>query len=578
MRASKLLSPTLREVPAEAEIISHQLLLRAGFIRKSAAGVYTYLPLAQRVIDKIKRIVREEMNRKGGQEITLPIIQPAELWQESGRWNVYGDELFRLKDRHGRDFALGPTHEEIITDLARNEVHSYKQLPLLLYQIANKYRDERRPRFGLMRGREFVMKDLYSFDKDQEGLDKSYQDMYDAYTRVFTRCGLDFRPVEADSGAIGGSDTHEFMALADSGEAEIAYCTKCDYAANTEKAEAKILPIEKGELLPMEEVNTPNTGTIEEVSQFLGLKPQDTIKTLIFATEKGIVVAILRGDRNLNEVKLQKVADVIELNMASSEVVEALTGAKPGFAGPVGLKSGMEVNGQKVILVVADLEVANLTNPVAGANKDDFHIKNVNLGRDYEVDTLSDIRLVAEGDLCPHCEGDFQFARGIEVGQVFKLGTKYSEALNARFLDEQGKSLPMVMGCYGIGVTRTMSAVIEQKNDEFGIVWPMSIAPYHVVLVPVSEKDPQQVEVAENLYKELQASGIDVLLDDRKERPGVKFKDADLIGYPIRVTIGSKTLQEGKVEVKHRNEAESQLISVDEVVNYLIDEIYKQLS
>lgn len=578
MRASKLLSPTLREVPAEAEIISHQLLLRAGFIRKSAAGVYTYLPLAQRVIDKIKRIVREEMDRKGGQEITLPIIQPAELWQESGRWNVYGDELFRLKDRHGRDFALGPTHEEIITDLARNEVHSYKQLPLLLYQIANKYRDERRPRFGLMRGREFVMKDLYSFDKDQEGLDKSYQDMYDAYTRVFTRCGLDFRPVEADSGAIGGSDTHEFMALADSGEAEIAYCTKCDYAANTEKAEAKILPVEKGELLPMEEVNTPNTGTIEEVSQFLGIDPKDTIKTLIFTTEKGIVVAILRGDRNLNEVKLQKVADVIELNMASSEVVEALTGAKPGFAGPVGIKSGMEVNGQKVTLVVADLEVANLTNPVAGANKDDFHIKNVNLGRDYEVDTLSDIRLVAEGDLCPHCEGDFQFARGIEVGQVFKLGTKYSEALNARFLDEQGKSLPMVMGCYGIGVTRTMSAVIEQKHDEFGIVWPMSIAPYHVVLVPVSEKDPQQVEVAENLYKELQASGIDVLLDDRKERPGVKFKDADLIGYPIRVTIGSKTLQEEKVEVKHRNEAESQLISVDEVVNYLIDEIYKQLS
>jgi prolyl-tRNA synthetase len=551
------MSPTLRETPAEAEVISHQLLLRAGYIRKSAAGVYTYLPLALRVIKKISAIVREEMESKGGQEITLPIIQPAELWLESGRWNVYGDELFRLKDRHGRDFALGPTHEEIITDLVRGEVHSYKQLPLLLYQIANKYRDERRPRFGLMRGREFIMKDLYSFDRDEAGLDVTYNNMYEAYTRVFTRCGLNFRAVEADSGAIGGNNSHEFMVIAESGEAGIVYCDQCDYAANVEKAEAIAQEPVSEKLEAMGEVATPGAKTIQEVCALLDIAAEKTIKTLIYQTEKGLVVALLRGDRTLNEIKLQKMADTLQLNMAEDFAIRGLTGAEAGSTGPVGLPKGKKAaKEQELYLVVADLEIAKLINGVCGGNKTGCHLTNVNYERDFIADKVADIRTVEVGERCLKCGAPLQSARGIEVGQVFKLGTKYSSALNATFLDENGKSKELVMGCYGIGVSRTMAAALEQNFDENGIIWPVSIAPYHVVLVPVSNKDAEQMAAVEKLYLELTNLGVEVVLDDRNERPGVKFKDADLIGYPYRITVGPKGLQEGIVEVLRRRDGE----------------------
>ncbi|MDA8233401.1 MAG: proline--tRNA ligase [Clostridia bacterium] len=567
MKASQLLSPTLRETPAEAEVISHQLLLRAGFIRKSAAGVYTYLPLAQRVLKKISDIVRQEMDREDGQEITLPIIQPAELWQESGRWNVYGDELFRLKDRHGRDFALGPTHEEIITDIVRGEVHSYKQLPLLLYQIANKYRDERRPRFGLMRGREFIMKDLYSFDRDEEGLAVSYKKMYDAYSRIFTRCGLKFRPVEADAGAIGGTGgTHEFMVIADSGEADIVYCDACDYAANVEKAEAKASIGAKETALELEDVSTPAVKTIDELASFLGVSPEKMIKTLVYRTEKGLVAALVRGDRQLNEIKLQNLVDTVQLHLADDETVRLLTGAAVGFAGPVYLPKSVCVQGEEItVKIIADEEVIHISNAVTGANKTDFHFRNVNHGRDFTPDQVADIRLAEPGEPCPRCDAALKSARGIEVGQVFKLGTKYSKALGANFLDENGKSREMVMGCYGIGVSRTMAAAVEQNYDENGIIWPVSIAPYHVVVVPVSSKDEEQVKAAEKIYQELKDLGVEAVLDDRNERPGVKFKDADLIGYPVRITIGPKTLAENKVEVFVRQQGQTTLEAIDSV-------------
>lgn len=562
MRASELMAPTLREVPAEAEVASHILMLRAGMIRKSAAGVYTYLPLAYRTLKKIMQIVREEMDAKGGQELMLPIIQPAELWQESGRWDVYGDELFRLKDRHGRNFALGPTHEEIITDLVRGEVRSYKQLPLLLYQMQNKYRDERRPRFGLMRGREFIMKDLYSFDRDEAGLDVTYQKMYEAYTRIFSRCGLEFRPVEADSGAIGGSSTHEFMVMAESGEAAILFCDTCDYAANTEKAEACCVdPLLTGTVeekpAELKEAATPGTRTIDEVTAFLGVPAQKLIKSLIFETEKETVLALIRGDREINEIKLYNMLDCVQLQMAGEETVRRVTGAEVGFAGPVGMKD---------VTIIADKEVMALRNAVTGANKTDTHLVNVNPDRDFKPDKVGDVRLVAAGEACPRCSGKLSEARGIEVGQVFKLGTKYSKALNAKYLDENGKEQLMVMGCYGIGVSRTMAAAIEQNNDENGIVWPVPIAPYHVVIVPVNAKDENQLQAAEGLYRALQETGVEVVLDDRNERPGVKFKDADLIGYPLRVTVGPKALEEGNLELRFRKNGEMQLISKDEAV------------
>ncbi|MDQ0286656.1 prolyl-tRNA synthetase [Desulfofundulus luciae] len=565
MRVSQLFLPTLREMPAEAEVVSHQLLLRAGFIRKAAAGVYTFLPLAWRVIKKIEQIIREEMDRQGGQEIMMPIIQPAELWQESGRWDVYGPELFRLKDRHGRDFCLGPTHEEIVTALVRQEVNSYRQLPQLLYQIQNKYRDERRPRFGLLRGREFIMKDLYSFDRDEAGLEISYQKMYEAYTRVFTRCGLKFRPVEADSGAIGGNDTHEFMVLADSGEALVVFCPdeSCGYAANVERATSPVRQhgVTREEMpRPLETVDTPGMHTVEQVTGYLGVDARRLIKTLLYQTEKGIVAALVRGDREVNEVKLQKVLDVLRLELADAATVERITGAAVGYAGPVGLQG---------VPMVADEEVMLLVNAVAGANRDDAHLVNVNPGRDFAPQVVADIREVRAGDPCPKCGALLKETRGIEVGQIFKLGDKYSRVLGATYLDEHGQSRPIIMGCYGIGVTRTMAAAVEQNHDENGIIWPVSIAPFLVVVVPVNHRDEQQMGLAEEVYRELQANGIEVVLDDRPERAGVKFKDADLVGYPLRITVGNQAVQTRELEVRYRASGETRLVPRERITDHV---------
>lgn len=563
MLMSQLYSPTLRETPAEAEIQSHKLMLRAGLLRRSATGIYTYLPLGLRVLRKVEGIIREEMDAIGGQEVLLPIVQPAELWHETGRWSDYGAEMFRLQDRNGRQFCLGPTHEEIVTALVRSEVRSYRQLPLRLYQIQNKYRDEIRPRFGLMRGREFVMKDMYSFDRDEEGLDKSYWDAYHAYERIFTRCGLEARPVEADSGAIGGDVTHEFMVLADAGEDLVLHCTTCSYAANSERAEGVSIerdPALAQELKELTEVATPNASTIEQISAFLQVRPQDCIKTLIYLADGKPVAALIRGDHELNEIKFQKFLGVATLELADSITIYETTGAPVGFAGPVGLK----------IPLYADYAIVNLYNAVVGANKDEHHLTNANLERDFQVKAFADLRETQPGDPCPRCSGTLEGARGIEVGQVFKLGTKYSSALGATFLQEDGTETPLIMGCYGIGVGRTVAAVIEKNYDEDGIIWPMSIAPYHVIVVPVSMKDQAQAEAAEKLYQELQDAGVEVVLDDRNERPGVKFKDADLIGFPIRVTIGSKSLEHGQMEITIRRTKEKLNVPIDAVVETIL--------
>ncbi|MCR5030222.1 MAG: proline--tRNA ligase [Selenomonadaceae bacterium] len=549
MRTSQLYAPTLREVPAEAEVISHKLMLRAGMIRKAAGGLYTYLPLAWRTIKKIEQIIREEMDAAGGQEIAMPIVQPSELWKETGRWEVYGDEMFRLNDRHGREFCLGPTHEEMVTSIVRDEVRSYKQLPLLLYQIQNKYRDEIRPRFGLMRGREFIMKDLYSFDKDEEGMRVSYKKMYDAYTNIFTRCGLKFRPVEADNGAIGGGGSHEFTVLADAGESSIAYCEKCDYAASDEKAELKTITSEAEALLPLEKVATPGTKTIALVAEYLKVPVEKTIKAVAYQTEKDeVVLAFVRGDHEVNEVKVLNAVDAIALRMADEAAIRTV-GGEPGFMSPIGVKKDTKI--------VVDATVMEMQNAVAGANEVDAHYKNVTPKRDFGEPIVTDIRLVQEGDPCPHCGAPLKMTRGIEAGQVFMLGTKYSKALGATFLDESGKEKPLVMGCYGIGVGRTMAAAIEQNNDKDGVIWPKSIAPFEVVVVPVNAKVPEQLALAESIYEELKKAGVDVLLDDRKERAGVKFKDCDLIGYPLRVTVGPKAVEEGTVELRVRRSGET---------------------
>ncbi len=553
MRATQLYAPTLRETPAEAEVISHQLMLRAGMIRKAAGGIYTYLPLAWRVLRKIETIVREEMDAKGGQELLMPIIQPAELWQETGRWDVYGDEMFRLRDRHNRNFCLGPTHEEMITSLVRFDVRSYRQLPLMLYQIQNKYRDEIRPRFGLMRGREFIMKDLYSFDRDEQGLDISYQKMYDAYTRVFTRCGLTFRAVEADSGAIGGSGSHEFMVIAESGEAAIAYCAACEYAANVEKAELKPIQQAPEAPQPLMEEATPGAKTIDAVCAFLGVQPAQTIKTLAYQTEKGLVLALVRGDHTVNEIKLQNALNCLQLELAGEEALRSALDCEPGYIGPVGVKN---------VTVVADATVMLMSNAVCGANRKDMHYLQVNPQRDFQAAITTDIRLIQVNDPCPHCGQPVKTARGIEAGQVFKLFTKYSQSLQATFLDENGKEKPLMMGCYGIGVSRTMAAAIEQNNDEYGIIWPAAIAPYHAVIVPINSKDQAQLELAESVYSQLQTANIDPVLDDRNERAGVKFKDADLIGYPLRITVGPKTVNEQLLEVKIRKTGETSFLSL----------------
>ena len=555
MRVSKLYAPTLREVPAEAEVVSHQLMLRAGFMRKAAGGIYTYLPLAWRVLKKIERIVREEMDAKGSQELLMPIVQPAEIWQESGRWDVYGAEMFRLQDRHNRCFCLGPTHEEMVTTLIRGDVHSYRQLPLSVYQIQNKYRDERRPRFGLMRGREFIMKDAYSFDRDEAGLDKSYQDMYDAYTNIFTRCGLNFRPVEADSGAIGGSGSHEFMVIADSGEAEIVFCTSCDYAANVEKAELFPLEAQEEAMLTKEEVVTPDCKTIADVCAYLKLPVDHSVKAVAYNSEKGLILCFVRGDHEVNEIKVINTCGVIDLEMATEEQLAA-AGTVGGYMGPVGIDN-------KKVIVVVDATVMKMHNVCCGANKEGYHFINVNPGRDFIPTYVADIRLIQEGDPCPHCGGEVSKARGIEVGQVFKLFTKYSSALKATYLDENGKEQPMVMGCYGVGVSRTMAAAIEQNYDDNGIIWPIEIAPYHVLVVPVNTKDEASAAKAEEIYMQLKKVGLETVIDDRNERPGVKFKDADLIGYPLRVVVGPKTLTEGKLEVKIRKTGEIRYLPLD---------------
>jgi prolyl-tRNA synthetase len=566
MRATKTLIRTLREVPAEADTIGHQLLLRAGMLRKVAAGIYTILPLGHRVLLKIETIIREEMNRAGGIELLMPIIQPAELWQQSGRWDVYGPELFRLKDRHERSFCLGPTHEEIITDLVRQEIRSYRQLPLMLYQIQNKYRDERRPRFGLLRGREFIMKDLYSFDVNESGLDISYEKMYSAYSRIFSRCGLDFRVVDADPGAIGGKDTHEFMVMADTGEAEIVFCNACDYAADIEKAPCPVesLVASRPEDIrpqPLERVRTPDTRTVKEVAEYLGVPAGQVLKILLYLADDEPVAVLVRGDRSVNEIKLKNYLQAIRLEIADEDDIARHFGLPPGFAGPIGLAGRVRL--------LADYEIKNLINAVAGANESGYHYRNVSHGRDYQVEAFADFRLAQDGDACPKCGQPIQLKRGIEVGQLFKLGTKYSKALGACFLDEGGEEVPVVMGCYGIGVTRTLAAAVEQWHDGDGIIWPTYIAPYEAVVIPVGQHDSLQADLAEDFCQQLIASGIDSIYDDRPDRAGVKFKDADLIGYPVRIVINRESVTDGLVEIKWRASGTVERMPRDEAVAYL---------
>ncbi|MBE6047796.1 MAG: proline--tRNA ligase [Clostridium sp.] len=555
MRMSKMLMLTLREVPAEAEIQSHKLMLRSGMMRKMASGVYNYMPLGLKVLKNIEDIIREEMNAAGAQEFLASAMIPAELWQQSGRWDAYGAEMFRVKDRNSRDFCLGPTHEEVFTDIARSEIKSYKQLPVNLYQIQTKYRDERRPRFGVMRSREFVMKDAYSFDKDQEGLDKSFNDMHDAYVKIFNRCGLDAKCVEADSGAIGGSNSAEFMVKSEVGEDDVVFCNHCDYAANIEKAECTAEEAEKEELKELHKVETPNARTIEDLVKFFNTTEKKFAKTLLFNVDGKIIAVMVRGDREVNEVKVSNaIGEVINFEMATPEEVYNATSAKVGFAGPIGIK---------VDKLFVDEEVTKMYNFIVGANETNYHYENVNYGRDFEG-VVGDFRNVTPGEKCPCCGGEITIAKGTEVGHIFKLGTKYSESMNAKFIDENGKEKPFIMGCYGIGVTRTMASVIEQHNDENGIIWPLEVAPYHVSVIPVNVKNEEQVKAAEKLYASLQEMGVEVLLDDRNERAGVKFKDSEIMGIPMRVTVG-KLISDGNVEFKLRTGEENEVISIEEV-------------
>jgi prolyl-tRNA synthetase len=562
-----MLIPTLKEAPSDAEVVSHQLMVRAGYIRKLAAGVYTYLPMCLRVIKKIENIIREEMTAAGAQELLLPIVMPAELWIETGRWNVYGKELLRIKDRHDRDFCIGPTHEEAITDLVRREVRSYRDLPKNLFQIQTKFRDEIRPRFGLMRGREFLMKDGYSFDRDQDESKKTYQAMYDAYRMIFDRCGLKYRAVEAMTGNIGGSLSHEFQVLAPSGEDEIISCTSCDYAANVEKAELK--PETRGQSSEKKKgkykkVKTPGKKSVEEVCEFLKTSPDKLVKTLVFETDHGPVAGLVRGDHALKEAKLKDAIGAEWCHLAEEKTVMEATGAPSGYAGPVDLK----------IPIYADHAVAAMESFVVGANENDAHYTDVNLG-DFEVKEFYDIRRAAAGDNCPRCGAELSEHRGIEVGQVFYLGTKYSESMKATYLDEQGKDRVIEMGCYGIGVGRTAAAAVEQNHDERGIIWPLPIAPFAVEVIPLGT-DGEVKDVAERIYDELVSRGVEVLIDDRSERPGVKFADADLIGIPYHIVIGSKGLADGVVEIKDRRTGDKEKIGVDAVVGHLLGGALKQ--
>lgn len=563
MRQSKMLIPTLRDVPAEAEVISHKLMLRAGMIRQVARGIYDFLPLGVRVLRKIERIIREEMDRAGAQEVLLPAVCPAELWQESGRWEKYGKELLRIKDRNDREFCFGPTHEEVITDLVRRDVRSYRELPINLYQIQSKFRDEVRPRFGLMRGREFIMKDAYSFHVDRADCDREYENMFQTYRRIFDRCALAYRPVEADTGAIGGSRSHEFQVLADSGEDAIVSCGACEYAANVEKAGIGAgPPPAAADPTALVEVPTPGQRTIEEVSAFMKMKPHRFIKTLLYVAGDTVVVALVRGDHALSEPKLKDALGTAGVELAPESTVEAVTGAPVGFAGPIGLKGKVRL--------LADHALAGITAAVSGANKADTHVKGVSASRDFPNAEMVDLRTAGAGDRCPRCEGTFVLQRGIEVGQVFYLGTKYSAALKANVLDGEGKERVLEMGCYGIGVTRTIAAAIEQNHDDAGIIWPMPLAPFQVVVVPVNVTDERMRTTAERLYAELTARGVEVLFDDREERPGVKFKDADLIGTPLRITIGPRALEHDAVELKRRTEKAATEVPIADVVERVV--------
>jgi prolyl-tRNA synthetase len=563
MKFSEYFIPTLREEPAEAEVISHKLMMRAGMIRKVAAGIYNYLPLGLKMIRKVEQIVRDEMNKAGAIELLMPSVCPSELWKESKRWDFYGKELLRLKDRHNREFCIGPTHEEVITDLVRKEIKSYKQLPVNFYQIQTKFRDEIRPRFGLMRGREFIMKDAYSFDIDNEHAEISYKKMFDAYTNIFQRCGLEFRTVDADTGSIGGSFSHEFMVLAKNGEDAIVSCNSCSYSANVEKSPVKKfaynadLTNEK-ELTP-EEVYTPNVKTIEEVSNYLNIPVNRILKTIILTDGENVVAALVRGDFDVNIVKIKNILDWDTIFFATEETVKAVTNAPSGFSGPINIKCP----------VIADYSAEGLKNFVIGANKKDYHIKNTNFKDIGEV-TFHDIRNAESGDPCPQCEkGVLEIFRGIEVGHIFKLGTKYSEAMGAYFLDSNGKRKPCIMGCYGIGIGRTAAAAIEQNFDDKGMILPLPISPFTVHLLPVDYKNEEIGKVTDNIYNLLQNSGIDVLMDDRNERPGIKFNDADLLGFPYRITIGKKTLKQGKVEIYERKSGNVNLTDIDSISDFI---------
>jgi prolyl-tRNA synthetase len=571
MRYSHYLLPTLKEIPSEAEVPSHQLMFRAGMIRKLTSGIYSYLPLGLRSIRKVEGIIREEMNRAGAIEVLLPFVQPAELWQESHRWEEYGKELVRFKDRHNRDCCLGPTHEEVITDLARKEIRSYRQMPLNLYQIQTKFRDEIRPRFGVMRAREFIMKDAYSFDVDEKTADESYQRMVEAYSRIFARCGLRFKAVEAETGLIGGSFSHEFMVLAETGEETIVSCTHCSYAANIEKAEFRreVTRHSTHEIIlkPLQKVYTPEKRTVEEVTEFLHVSPQDLVKTLIFETDKGPWAALVRGDHEIREKKLRILLDAEKLQLAGEEMVEEITHAPKGFAGPIGLS----------IPIIADLDIQKTVNFVTGANEKDTHLIDVNIERDFQISRFADIRTFSPGDLCPLCGKETRTDKGIEVGHTFKLGTKYSKPMGATFIDDQGEEKAIVMGCYGIGVGRTVAAAIEQSYDENGIIFPMPIAPFHVLILPVNMKIDLLRETAEEIYQNLLDKNDEVLYDDRDESPGVKFKDADLIGIPLRLTLGEKNLRKGLVEIRKRRTGEILLLKKEEAISKVKEMIAQEM-
>ena len=569
MYFSKLYAPTLREAPSDADIISAKLMIRSGMIRKVASGLYEFLPLGLRALRKVENIIREEMNAADGQEVILPLLFPKELWIETGRWNVYGKELFRLKDRKDAEFCLAPTAEEGVTDLVRKDIKSYKQLPIMLYQFGTKFRDEIRPRFGIMRAREFLMKDGYSFHVDEADLERYYKIMFQAYTNICERCGFKFRAVEAAAGAIGGSFSHEFMVLADTGEEEIAHC-ECGYGANTEKAECMTCEAELSEKLEMEEVLTPNIGSVEEVAGFLKSDPKKFIKTMIYLADGQPLAVLIRGDFEVNEIKLQAFLGCVELVLADEKTINDITGAPLGFAGPVNMK--------KKVKIIADLSVINIINAVTGANKKDYHLKNVNVNRDFQYNTAADLRKILKDDVCPRCKnGKIDFARGIEIGHTFKLGAKYSESMNATYLDTNGKENLIVMGCYGIGVTRILAATIEQSHDENGIIWPDNIAPFEVIVIPVNFADEKTKEVTEKIYKDLSSKGLDILIDDRDERAGIKFKDADLIGIPYRIVVGEKNLANGNVEFKARKDGKEgiKLMKPEEAVAEIL-KIYKK--